>query len=251
MALGGGRVGGPHAQVNLNFARRGQDRRLHVVVARINRRDALIDVRFAHSRDAQFARHQAHSRREARQARFHLRGEHGFQFVRRAGKQNDDAAAAPRATARARCRDRFRGRPRPPAPCAWRAFTSDIVRPSWRKRASILLITAGSRASFLSEQIGHGVARAVVFGGAEASAGDHKFDALHRVVERVAQSGEIVADHGLARDFDAQAVELRGKEKGIGVDPVRGEQFRSDCDDFSFHRWVNVEAAGLRRPNRG
>ncbi len=46
---------------------------------------------------------------------------------------------------------------------------------------------------------------------------------------------EIVADHRFARDFDAQPIELRGEEKGIGVHPVRGEQFRSDCDDFSFH----------------
>src|ERR1700722_8062144 len=40
----------------------------------------------------------------------------------------------------------------PSGTIAWRAFTSDIVRPSWRKRASILLITAGSRASFLPKR---------------------------------------------------------------------------------------------------
>ena len=56
-----------------------------------------------------------------------------------------------------------------------------------------------------------------------------------RFVEGVAQWLELVADHRLARDLDAQPVELRGEEKGIGVDPVRGQQFRSDCDDFSFH----------------
>ena len=50
-----------------------------------------------------------------------------------------------------------------------------------------------------------------------------------------AQWREIVTDHCLARDLDAEPVELGGKEKGIGVDPVRGQQFRSDCDDFSFH----------------
>ena len=123
----------------------------------------------------------------------------------------------------------------PSGTMAWRAFTSDIARPSWRKRASILLITAGSRAELAAQQIGHGVARAIVFGGAEAAAGDHELDALARFIESFTQRREIVADHGLARDFDAQPVELRGEKKGIGVDPVRGQQFRSDCDDFSFH----------------
>jgi hypothetical protein len=56
----------------LNFTGRGEDRGLHVVVARVDRRDALVDVGFAHSGDAQLARHQAHARRKARQARFHL-----------------------------------------------------------------------------------------------------------------------------------------------------------------------------------
>ena len=109
----------------------------------------------------------------------------------------------------------------------------------------------GIARKFSAEQIGHGLARAVVLGGAQASAGNYEFDALHRVGEGVAQSGEFIADHRLARDFNAQAIELRGEEKGIGVDPVRGEQFRSDCDDFSLHGWVSAAAAGLRLPSRG
>ena len=92
-AFGGGHVGGPRAQVNLNFTRRGQDRRLHVGVSRVNRRDALVDIGFAHSRDAQFPRHQAHSGGKTRNPLLDLRAEHGLQFVRRAGKQDDDAPA--------------------------------------------------------------------------------------------------------------------------------------------------------------
>jgi hypothetical protein len=70
----------------------------------------------------------------------------------------------------------------------------------------------GIAREFPSEEIGHGVARAVIFGRAEASAGDHEFDALGRFVQRVAQRGEIIADHRLARDLDAEAVELRREE---------------------------------------
>ena len=178
---------GPDAQVNLNFTGRGQDRRLHVVVARVDRRDALVDVGFAHSRDAKLARHEAHSCRKAREARFHLRGEHGFQFVRRAGKQNDDAAA------------RFEPQAGRGAAIVFengRAFGNHgLARIHFGHRAANLAEArfdlahhGGIAREFSAEQIGHGVARAIVFGGAEASAGDDEFDALGRFVEGVAQA---------------------------------------------------------------
>ena len=223
---------------------------MHVAVAGINRRDALIDVGFSHSRDAQFARHQAHSRREARQARLHLRGEHGFQFVRRARKQNHDASA------------RFEPKPgRGPASVLedGRAFRHHRLAgvhfghraPKLPEARFDLAHDGGIPREFAPEQIGHGFARAVILGGTKAAARNHQFDALHRARECVAQGSEFVADHRLTRDFDAQTIELRGKKKGIGVDPVRGEEFRSDCDDFSFHGWVSAAAAALRLPNRG
>ena len=67
---------------------------------------------------------------------------------------------------------------------------------------------------------------------------DHQFDALERFAEGVANVVVLVADDGLAGDVDAQMVEPRGEEKGIGVDAVGGEQFRTDGDDFSFHLGV-------------
>ena len=63
----------------------------------------------------------------------------------------------------------------------------------------------------------------------------NEFDALGRFVERVAQRGEIIADSGLARDLDAEPVELRGEEKGIRVDPVWG-QGRSQGLDYHCGR---------------
>ena len=72
LSFGAGRIGGPHAQVNLDFARRGEDGGLHVVVPGVDGRDALVDVGFAHARDAQFASEEAHSRGEAREPRLDL-----------------------------------------------------------------------------------------------------------------------------------------------------------------------------------
>ena len=154
--------------------------------------------------------------------------------MRRAGKQNDDAAARFEPQARRRAAIVFQDR---------RAFRDHgLARVHLGHRASNFAKArfdhfhhSGIAREFATEQIGHGVARAIVFGGAEASAGDDEFDALGRFLERIAQRGEIIADHRLARHLDAEPVELRGEEKGIGIDPVRGQQFRSDCDDFSFH----------------
>ncbi len=46
-------IGGPNPQMNLNFSRSGQNRGLHISVAAINRRDALLDVRFTQACYAQ------------------------------------------------------------------------------------------------------------------------------------------------------------------------------------------------------
>jgi hypothetical protein len=54
-----------------------------------------------------------------------------------------------------------------------------------------------------AEEIGDGVACAIIFRWTEASAGDNQLGALGGFVESVAQGREIVADNGLARDFDA------------------------------------------------
>ena len=65
-------------QGHQNFAGRGEDGGLHICVPCVNRRDALVNVGFAHARDAKLARNQPHARREVSEARFHLCGEHCF-----------------------------------------------------------------------------------------------------------------------------------------------------------------------------
>ncbi len=86
-------IRGPRPQMNLNFTWRSENCRCDVIMARVNRRDALIDVRFSHPSHAHLARQETHARRKTRQARFHLCAEHGFQFVRRAGQENYDVSA--------------------------------------------------------------------------------------------------------------------------------------------------------------
>ena len=86
------RVAGPQAQMNLNFARSRENRRIHVRIARVNRLDALLHGGFTHACHAQFAVKHSNARAEPLQPRQNLFMEHGFQFARRAGEKRDPAA---------------------------------------------------------------------------------------------------------------------------------------------------------------
>jgi hypothetical protein len=48
---------------------------------------------------------------------------------------------------------------------------------------------------------------------------------------------EIIPDHGLEGDDDAQLVELVGQEKRVGVLTERSKHLRADRNDFSDHRF--------------
>ncbi len=86
-----------------------------------------------------------------------------------------------------------------------------------------------------AEQSGDGFARAVVVGGAEPAAGDDQVGAIERVAKRRAHFVGRIADHGFVSHANAELVQLGGEEKRIGIEPVRREQFRTDCDDFRPH----------------
>ena len=68
-ALGFSAIGRPGAQMNLNFAGRGENRGLHAGVLRIDRRGALLDLRFGEAGGAQFAIKEPRRAGQAFQAR--------------------------------------------------------------------------------------------------------------------------------------------------------------------------------------
>jgi len=57
-----------------------------------------------------------------------------------------------------------------------------------------------------AEKFGYGFAGEVVFGGAEAAAGDYHGDAIEGIAEGLGEEFAIVADDGFAEDFDAEFV---------------------------------------------
>ena len=58
---------------------------------------------------------------------------------------------------------------------------------------------------------------------------------MKRVAESFRKEFAIVADDGFPHDLDADAIQLFGQEKRIGIQPVRGQKLRANGDDFSFH----------------
>ena len=107
----------PQPQMNLNFSRRGQYGGNYVFIAFVNRRDALLDVRFSQPRHAQLAMKQAHARGAARQSRRNLCFK-TCRFNSRGGPGSSTIVRSPllRSTVPAPCRADCPVPPRLPAP---------------------------------------------------------------------------------------------------------------------------------------
>ena len=164
-------------------------------------------------------------------------GEHGFQFVRRAGQKHDEASRGFEPQAGRRAARIFQqigafgnhG-------LAFIDFGHGAAQPP--EAGLDALQNAAIQHQFAAEQVGDGFAREIVQRGAQAAGRDHQFDAVERAAEGVANVVVLVADHGFAGDGDAQMVEPLGEEKRVGIDAVGREQFRADGDDFSLHLGV-------------
>ena len=78
--------------MNLRFAGCSENGGLYFGKAAVNRQNALLHVRFAKSRDAQFAMDEADAGDAGLQARQHVLEKHGFHLARRSGQERDHAA---------------------------------------------------------------------------------------------------------------------------------------------------------------
>ncbi len=87
-----GCVVAPHAEMNLHFAWSRQHRGVHIIVAFVNRRDALLDVRFTQPGDAQFAMKKSRARYQTRESRPNRGFEYPAHLPRGTRKQRNDAA---------------------------------------------------------------------------------------------------------------------------------------------------------------
>ncbi len=220
--------------MDLNFAWRGEDRGVHVGIARVHGFDPLLDARFSHARHAQFPMKHSNARAAPLQPRQNLLLVHGLQFARRAGQQGEEAARIFNPQPRRRTARIFEN---------LRAFRNHRLPHIHRRHLSAELPESAfdvTENRFVAVQLAaqklrDGFARQVVFRGAQPARGDDQFDALQRLLECGAQIIAIVPDDRFAYHLDAELVQLFGQEKRVGVHAVRSQQFRTNRDDFRFH----------------
>ena len=86
-----------------------------------------------------------------------------------------------------------------------------------------------------AQRLGHGFARDVVFGGAQAAGENHDFRARQRLADGGGETIAVVADHALGDYFDAQVVQLAGDIERVGIDALGRQHLGADRNDFSVH----------------
>ena len=118
---------------------------------------------------------------------------------------------------------------------ACRSLISGMARPNRRNLSWMERNTSSSRKSFRPSK------SATVWRVRSSSVGPRPPDDTITSARSSACSNDErissgrVADHGLVHHAQADLIQLRCQEKGIGVQPKRGEQFGTDCDDLSLH----------------
>ena len=86
-----------------------------------------------------------------------------------------------------------------------------------------------------AEKFGDGFARAIVVGGAEASARDDQVGTIESVAEGGMHFVGRITDDGFVDYADAEVVEFIGEPQGIRVQAIGSEQFRTDSNDLRIH----------------
>src|SRR5258708_33474118 len=96
-----------------------------------------------------------------------------------------------------------------------------------------------------AEKIGDSLPRQVMLGGSKSAARDNQRHATQRIAKRFGKQIAVVADNGLAHHLDTNGIQLLGKEERVGVQAVRREQLRTNCDDLRFHLGQSRESGSL------
>src|SRR6266540_1384222 len=85
-----------------------------------------------------------------------------------------------------------------------------------------------------------GLAREVVFGGAEAAGTDHEVVLVTGAAYDFHQAVQVVADRVLVVEVDAQGRQARCDVGAVGINDLAEKDFSTDGDDFSFHAWEHT-----------
>ena len=114
-----------------------------------------------------------------------------------------------------------------------------IFQPRSAKRCSRRVKNFRIALQTQAQRFGHGLARQIVFCGAEAAAEDQNVGTKQAVLRGGYQAAQIVADDALENYVDAQQVELFGEVQRVGVHAEGREHLGTHRNDFGIH-WVEV-----------
>ena len=118
---------------------------------------------------------------------------------------------------------------------AWRRLTSGMRQPSdWNRRSSAASASV-VEAEGAAEGGGDRLAGDVVRRGAEAAGDQDEVDPREQGAQLGGDLALRVADHRLAPQLDAVAVEQGGQAQRVGVQPVGAQQLRADGEDGGLH----------------
>src|ERR1700685_159532 len=197
--------------MQLNFARPSEDRRLHIRIELVNRRNPRIALRLAQSGDFQFPSGNELRWKLGPKTRQTLFFEESFQFVRRSGKQNEDSLSAFILAAHPLSGSAAVG-------VGQNGCTRDDIRlleiicrhlPAAGREA---LFETGNNlwvaVKFKSERVADCFAREIVFCRAQAAHEDDDLGARYRKTGGSRQTFSVIADDGFEDDFNAKLVEL-------------------------------------------
>src|SRR6266851_2334527 len=234
--------------MNLRFAGCRENGRLYFGKATVNWQNALLHMRFAKAGDAKFSAMHANSGDPPLQARQNLLAKQWLQFARRAGQQHNRTAGVfwPQTRRRpARVLENFRS--------FWHHGLPHIYFGHFATQAAETPFDVAQdgivAAQLAAEQVSDSLSREIVLGRPQSTTGNNQWHAIERIAKSLGQQIAIVTDHSLAQHFNANGIQLLGKEERVSVQAVRRKQLRTNRDDFSFHSLIIRRVARSAHPS--
>ncbi len=238
---------GLHAgKVQLDLAAAGENGRLYILVALVNRRGTGVDLRLRDQGHAQQPFGQVARGQRGGQPRFALLIEQRLQLLWRPRQQDDDLAAA--------LHNRVQ-------PLPWRAAVAvgqqrsavehlGLLFVIWRHGHAPLseaLVQRGHRGIVLMhadvERCRYAGPREIILGRSKSAGEDHHIRTSQGNARRLRQVLTVVADDGLERNRNTQIVQTLGDVQRIRILTKGRQHLRADGNDFSDH------VAGLDAPS--
>ena len=225
--------------MQLDLARSGQNRSLHIRIALVDGRNSRIALRLSHHGDLQHSGRHELRRQLGPQPLHALLFEQRLHLMRRTGQQDDDfffAFILPADPLSGRAAVGIGQNDGPGDHIRLLEIVGRHLFPAARRKAAFQTNDDFRIAAQLqSQRVGHSFAGEVVFRRPQTAHEDHNFRARKSEAGRPRQMFAIVADDRLENHIDAQQVQPFREVKGIRVLAEGSQQLGADGDNLGIH----------------